>query len=165
MNRKIIQLKINFALTRTEICIKSEFQHKFYSQNASIRVMAMAKADLGLKRSCSACGMRFYDFNRKPIICPGCSAEFDPENAVKVRKSRAVKATDKQEEASNDDVVVEEVAETSFDDNLPSDDGGPDADAIGYDEGEADEEEGGLIQDNIAPDDELLTNIRSGDDD
>ena len=48
----------------------------------------MAKADLGTKRACLACGMRFYDFSRSPIICPGCGAEFDPENIIKSRKGR-----------------------------------------------------------------------------
>ncbi|MGB0465266.1 MAG: TIGR02300 family protein, partial [Candidatus Puniceispirillaceae bacterium] len=34
----------------------------------------MSAADLGQKRRCNACGMKFYDFNRTPIICPGCGA-------------------------------------------------------------------------------------------
>ena len=50
----------------------------------------MAKTELGLKRACLSCNMRFYDFKRSPIICPGCSTEFDPENLLKGRKSRVV---------------------------------------------------------------------------
>ncbi len=49
----------------------------------------MAKVELGVKRSCLSCDMRFYDFKRSPIICPGCGTEFDPENLVKARKGRA----------------------------------------------------------------------------
>ena len=49
----------------------------------------MAKVELGLKRTCLSCDMRFYDFKRSPIICPGCGTEFDPENLVKGRKNRA----------------------------------------------------------------------------
>lgn len=126
----------------------------------------MAKADLGLKRSCTACGMRFFDFNRKPITCPGCSTEFDPENLVKPSKTRAPKVADKPSDASGEDeAVIEDGAETGFDDNpAGANDDAPDSDGLDYDDGEADEEEGGLIQDNIAPDDELLTNIPSGDD-
>ena len=126
----------------------------------------MAKADLGQKRSCTSCGMRFFDFNRKPITCPGCGTEFDPENLLKPSKARAAKAADKIAEASTeDDAALEDAVETSFDDGL---DGGaedtPESDGLDYDDGEADEEDGGLIQDNIAPDDELLTNIPSGED-
>ena len=65
----------------------------------------MAKADLGTKRACLACGMRFYDFSRSPIICPGCGAEFDPENIIKSRKGRpaAKSAARDDSEAADDD--------------------------------------------------------------
>ena len=43
----------------------------------------MAKADLGLKRTCLSGGMRYYDFNRTPIVCPGCQTEFDPEAVIR----------------------------------------------------------------------------------
>jgi len=33
--------------------------------------------------------MKFYDFGRTPIICPGCQAEFDPESLVRSRRGRA----------------------------------------------------------------------------
>ncbi len=49
----------------------------------------MAKADLGLKRTCPSCGMRYYDFKRTPIICPGCQTEFDPEAVIRSRRGRA----------------------------------------------------------------------------
>ena len=49
----------------------------------------MPKAELGLKRGCLSCAMKFYDFNRTPIICPGCGAEFDPEALVRSRRGRA----------------------------------------------------------------------------
>ena len=49
----------------------------------------MVKAKLGVKRTCLSCSMRFYDFKRKPIICPGCGVEFDPNNLLKrSQKSR-----------------------------------------------------------------------------
>ena len=47
----------------------------------------MAKAELGIKRVCLSCNMRFYDFDRSPIICPGCGAEFDPQRFTKSQKS------------------------------------------------------------------------------
>lgn len=51
---------------------------------------AVAKAadPRGLKRVCSSCGIRFYDLNKRPIACPGCSTEFTGEIKVKSRRSR-----------------------------------------------------------------------------
>lgn len=46
-------------------------------------------ADLkGLKRICMSCGARFYDLNKKPIICPSCKTEFTGEIKVKSRRGR-----------------------------------------------------------------------------
>jgi len=35
-----------------------------------------------------SCGARFYDLNKKPIICPSCSTEFTGEIKVKARRGR-----------------------------------------------------------------------------
>ena len=32
----------------------------------------VAKPELGTKRSCASCGTKFYDLNRRPIVCPKC---------------------------------------------------------------------------------------------
>jgi uncharacterized protein (TIGR02300 family) len=49
-----------------------------------------AVADVrGLKRICGDCGVRFYDLNKRPIICPSCGAEFDGEIKVKARRGRS----------------------------------------------------------------------------
>ncbi|MBI4275603.1 MAG: TIGR02300 family protein [Rhizobiales bacterium] len=37
----------------------------------------MAKAELGTKRLCGACGVKFYDLNKDPIVCPKCSTVFE----------------------------------------------------------------------------------------
>ena len=34
----------------------------------------MAKPEWGTKRT-GPCGTKFYDFNKSPIICPGCGGE------------------------------------------------------------------------------------------
>ena len=120
----------------------------------------MAKTDLGTKRACLACGMRFYDFGRVPIICPGCGAEFDPENIIKSRKGRPaaktilpadVNATDDDQMEDDDaqeltDAVVDDSEDDDIDfdddDDIDVDDGGP-----------------GIIQDDISDDDELLPNL------
>ena len=52
----------------------------------------MVKA-IWVQSACLACGMRFYDLNRSPILCPGCGAEFDLENIIKSRKGRSAAKT------------------------------------------------------------------------
>ena len=126
----------------------------------------MAKADLGTKRACLACGMRFYDFSRSPIICPGCGAEFDPESVIKSRKARPAAKS-----AALDDGDVAEVDQIDNEDNaneLAS--GGSDDnhdDDIDFDDDtdvDADEDGPGIIQDDISDDDELLPNLDTKDD-
>ena len=119
----------------------------------------MAKADLGTKRACLACGMRFYDFGRSQIICPGCGAEFDPENIIKSRKSRpAAKTTSRANADVTDDDQIDDddagtLTDAAVDDN--------DDDGIDFDDdddvGEVDDGPG-IIQDDIS-DGELLPNL------
>ncbi len=46
----------------------------------------------GLKRVCAGCGARYYDFNKRPIKCPGCAVEFSGEIKLKARRGRAAAA-------------------------------------------------------------------------
>lgn len=50
--------------------------------------MSAATNPTGLKRICTSCGSRFYDLNRRPIICPNCDTEFTGEIKTKSRRSR-----------------------------------------------------------------------------
>ena len=120
----------------------------------------MVRADLGKKRACLACGMRFYDFGRSPIICPGCGAEFDPENIIKSRKGRQTAKTTSLANAdlTNNDQIEDDDADeligAAVDDNEDDD--------IDYDNGEnvdVDNDGPGIIQDDITDDDELLPNL------
>ena len=36
----------------------------------------MAKPELGTKRLCAACNLKFYDLHKTPIVCPTCAAVF-----------------------------------------------------------------------------------------
>lgn len=73
-------------------------------------------ADRGLKRVCSSCGTKFYDFGKLPIICPSCNAEFTGEVKVKTRRTRSsivadtVKRSDieKRNSESMDDIEDDE---------------------------------------------------------
>ena len=77
----------------------------------------MAKAELGKKRVCLSCNMRFYDFDRNPIICPGCGAEFDPQRHTKSVKSPRILQVETKVNASIDEVekVTEVVASDDMD--------------------------------------------------
>ena len=46
-------------------------------------------ADRGLKRLCGACGTKFYDFGKLPIICPSCKTEFTGDVVVKSRRAKS----------------------------------------------------------------------------
>ena len=61
----------------------------------------------GLKRICMSCSTRFYDLNKRPVLCPNCDTEFTGEVKIKARRGRL---------AANDvaeDTEVEDVAETA----------------------------------------------------
>ncbi|PZP56612.1 MAG: TIGR02300 family protein [Micavibrio aeruginosavorus] len=61
----------------------------------------------GLKRICMSCSTRFYDLNKRPVICPNCDTEFTGEVKIKARRGRL---------AANDvadDTEVEDAVETA----------------------------------------------------
>ncbi len=69
----------------------------------------MAKqAERGTKRACDACGSKFYDLNRDPIVCPICGAEQELEavaKAIKPGEEDTDEITD--DDASGDSPVAE----------------------------------------------------------
>ncbi|WP_338665441.1 TIGR02300 family protein [Pararoseomonas sp. SCSIO 73927] len=84
----------------------------------------MALAELGLKRTCVACGARFYDLTKTPAVCPKCGTEqpaeqprarraANPLPEEKVRKrAAATEGTDGDEiEVDDADADVAEDAE------------------------------------------------------
>ena len=86
----------------------------------------MSAADLGQKRRCNACGMKFYDFKKSPITCPSCNAEFDPDSLLKSRRGRASAKQEEKAPSKADDSNDEFDDDDNFedDDTLPSDDDG-----------------------------------------
>ena len=126
----------------------------------------MAKADLGLKRTCLSCGMRFYDFNRAPIVCPGCQTEFDPEAVIRSRRGRAsAKDTEKETKAAAA-AVAEDAVETTEDDEAANESGGDDDEAVGFDNDDIDadnDDSAGLISDDLDEDEEILPGIPKDD--
>jgi len=68
----------------------------------------VAKPEWGVKRICQACGARYYDFSRTPIVCPSCEVAFDPEAVLKSRRARNVPADKKVEKAKAPEAESEE---------------------------------------------------------
>ena len=70
----------------------------------------MVHENLGRKRHCTSCGIKFYDLKKAPAVCPVCATEFDPEVLLKSRRGRATAKVDetkipaKEEIASDDDI-------------------------------------------------------------
>ena len=84
----------------------------------------LAKPEWGLKRTCLNCGVRFYDMQRDPIICPSCETVFDPLALVRPKRARAAanraktKAQNKpipNEEAEDQDELLIEGDEDAID--------------------------------------------------
>jgi len=131
----------------------------------------MAKVELGVKRSCLSCDMRFYDFKRSPIICPGCGTEFDPENLVKARKGRAAPKSIAKAQVSREGDDADDVYNSDFDldDDVDADiaveEIDDDIDFNDDDDVDVDDADGpGFIRDDISDGDELLPNLDKKDD-
>ena len=118
----------------------------------------MAKAQLGIKRVCLSCNMRFYDFGRSPIICPGCGTEFDPQRYTKNQKNPKLPQAETDLKAST--VEADKVTEVDAGDDIDFDEDDVDVDV----DVDVDDKDGpGIIQDEIGDDDELLPNLDTQD--
>ena len=62
----------------------------------------MSKPEWGIKRVCPSCSIKYYDFNKDPIICPKCEFEFDPDLLLKSRKGRSIATKNENNIVSND---------------------------------------------------------------
>ena len=86
----------------------------------------MADSSWGMKRRCpsSSCDAVFYDFDRRPIVCPLCQAHFAPEDFLRNRRQRAVGRFDSEakSEAAEDDLNTDSDDIDDFaDDSLAED--------------------------------------------
>ncbi len=124
-------------------------------------LIAVAKPELGAKRQCQACGAKFFDLNKDPIICPKCGTVF--QGAARARV--AAKETEEDNElvtpAGVDVVSLDEVeageekaAETAVEDLEVEDAGEAEDDSFLEEEEEEDDDVSNLIDGDIAPDEE-----------
>jgi uncharacterized protein (TIGR02300 family) len=69
----------------------------------------VAKPELGTKRLCGGCGVKFYDLNKDPIVCPKCNTVFVVAPSTRSRPDAAARMPVAEEE-----VAAPEVAEAEF---------------------------------------------------
>lgn len=121
----------------------------------------------GLKRICMSCGTRFYDMNKRPIVCPSCGEEFTGDAKVKSRRSRSSVANDQVEDKSVDTEEEDTgpVIETNDDDSVVSfedvDDG--DDDDMDDDTMDLDDDDLGDLND-LEPDADDIEDLDDSDD-
>ena len=122
----------------------------------------MAKPELGAKRQCQACGAKFFDLNKDPIVCPKCGTVF--QGAARARAPAKEQEEDTElvtpqgvDVVSLDEVEAgeEKAPETAVDDIEVEDEGAEAEQDAFLEEEEQDEDDvSNLIDGDIAPDEE-----------
>ena len=74
----------------------------------------MSEPEWGIKRVCPSCSIKYYDFNKSPIICPKCEFEFDPDLLLKSRKGRSIATKTEINEVSSDVQKEDETLENDI---------------------------------------------------
>ena len=121
----------------------------------------MAKPELGTKRQCQACGAKFFDLNKDPIVCPKCGTLFQGAARARVAAKEDEEDTELAAPVGVDVVSLDEVeageekvAETVVED-IDVEDESDAADDPFLEEEEADDDDvSNLIDGDIAPDEE-----------
>ena len=109
--------------------------------------------------------MRYYDFNRTPIICPGCQTEFDPEAVIRSRRGRSApksgKAAEAPAAAGVNEAAEEEAAVAQKDDGTGSADAEMefDEDSVDNDIDADADDSAGLISNDLDEDEDILPGI------
>ena len=70
----------------------------------------MAKPEWGTKRT-GPCGTKFYDFNKRPIICPSCGGKVNisevlPKSLKKEKSDLKISSQKNDIESNDDDISV-----------------------------------------------------------
>jgi uncharacterized protein (TIGR02300 family) len=97
--------------------------------------LIVAKPELGTKRLCSSCGVKFYDLNKDPIVCPKCAtvmqvaavARARPDVVPETSDAEFVSLEDADAEAAGKKPAEAEAIEGTEDDVEIEDEGMDDA--------------------------------------
>ena len=84
----------------------------------------MAKPEWGKKRT-GPCGTKFYDFNKSPIICPGCGGEVITHNVKTYNKNEVDKNprnNSKEQSSAEDSSTNTDLDSGILDDEIINDD-------------------------------------------
>lgn len=128
------------------------------------RTSLLASPDLGEKRICPSCAARFYDLNKRPIVCPKCAVSFQPEALLRVRRPRAGAPAAVREEPVEEVVVAKAKARPKVkaedDEDEEVEDAEEGAKKVADDDAEVEEEEEEIkevaLDDETAADPDLL---------
>ncbi len=121
-------------------------------------VKPVAKPELGNKHHCQHCGTKFFDLNKNPVLCPKCGAV---QQVASLRAVRVAAVPEKEEIVAEPGVelvsldeveAVEATLETVADDDVEIED--EPADTFLEEEEEDTDDVSGLIDGDIAPDEE-----------
>jgi uncharacterized protein (TIGR02300 family) len=123
-----------------------------------LEVKTVAKPELGNKHQCQNCGTKFFDLNKNPVICPKCGT------VQQIASSRTARAAVAEKEEAEPDPGVElvsldevEAVEANLDpvaeDDVEIEDA-PAEDTFLEEEEEDSDDVTGLIDGEIAPDEE-----------
>jgi uncharacterized protein (TIGR02300 family) len=122
----------------------------------------VAKPELGAKRQCQACGAKFFDLNKDPIVCPKCGTVFQGASRPRAVAKEDEEDTEMTAPAGVDIVSLDEVeageekaVETVVEDIDVEDDAADAEDDTFLEEEEEDPDDvSNLIDGDIAPDEE-----------
>jgi uncharacterized protein (TIGR02300 family) len=121
----------------------------------------VAKPELGSKRQCQNCGAKFFDLNRDPIVCPKCGTVFQgaparaqPAEAKEEETDETVTTGDAELVSLEDAEAPEEKVAASIDDDVEVEDDDSAEDTFLEEEEEENDDVSGLIDGDIANDEE-----------
>ena len=78
----------------------------------------MSKPEWGTKRICPSCNIKYYDFDKSPIICPSCKFQFDPDLLLKSRKGRGFSNKVEETDANKNVSDITEDKKNDVDEDL-----------------------------------------------
>ena len=72
----------------------------------------MPKVEWGKKVICSNCGAKFYDLNRKSMVCPSCGIEYKEPSLQEVTSSAKQVFTDNVDSVADVNLVGSDASES-----------------------------------------------------
>jgi uncharacterized protein (TIGR02300 family) len=121
----------------------------------------VAKPELGAKRQCQSCGVKFFDLNKDPVVCPKCGAIFHVATTRIASRAAEEDETTEGEKEGAEIVSLDEVEATEskadaidVDEDVELDDAVEEDDTFLENEEEEDDDVSGLIDGDIDTDEE-----------